>query len=44
MKTTITTFRLPTDLLEKLRKEAADDGRSTNNLLIKILKEKYEHS
>lgn len=42
MTTKIVTFRLPTDLAEKLKQSAVKDGRSTNNLLIKILKEQLK--
>lgn len=42
MTTKIVTFRLPVDLADKLKESAKNDGRSTNNLLIKILKEQLK--
>jgi|688.fasta_scaffold439657_2 hypothetical protein len=42
MTTKIVTFRLPIDLADKLKQLAVKDGRSTNNLLIKILKEQLK--
>ena len=31
------TFRIPTELREKLEREAKEDGRSLSNLIIKVL-------
>lgn len=36
------TFRIPTELREKLEREARNDGRSLSNLIIKVLNDYVE--